>query len=242
MFVAHYYVQYDLIENDCQPDMLHGEDIVVNQNNSGLPSTIPLMSSSETLKCRVLRQVLRYHVPNRELKPENHAHYLLFLFYPFRNENDLMSDNNSYCEKLLETGVMNVINRNIIFSEPAANEIDAAFVRLSQENGESNRNLVCEFPTSSEDNGYQEPNSFDQSNNGAVETHRTITLLSDSEIGNKIVSLKGKRSFGKFFFFFFSKARKYGEEIKINKKLIALRFPRIPYICSEKIETFFVGV
>ena len=32
---------------------------------------------------------------------------------------------------------------------------------------------------------------------------------------------KGKRSFGEFFFFFFSKARKYGEEIKINKKLIA---------------------
>ena len=29
--------------------------------------------------------------------------------------------------------------------------------------------------------------------------------------------IKGKRSFG-IFFFFFSKARKYGEEIKIKKK------------------------
>ena len=28
---------------------------------------------------------------------------------------------------------------------------------------------------------------------------------------------KGKRSFGKKFFFFFSEARKYGEEIKIKK-------------------------
>ena len=25
--------------------------------------------------------------------------------------------------------------------------------------------------------------------------------------------------------------------LSINKKLIALRFPQIPYICSEKIET-----
>ena len=100
-----------------------------------------------------------------------------------------MSANVSYCEKLLEAGVMNVINRNIYFFEPAANEIDVAFVRLSHENGESNRNLVCEFPMLSEDNGYQEPTLFDQSNNGAVETHRTIKLLSDSEIGNKIVSL-----------------------------------------------------
>ena len=59
--------------------MLNEVDIVVNQNNFGLPSRVPLMSSSETLKCRVHRQVLRYHVPNRELKPEHHEHCLLFL-------------------------------------------------------------------------------------------------------------------------------------------------------------------
>lgn len=65
------------------------------------------MNSSEKMKCRRIQQVLRYHIPNKELYPEKHAHYLLFLFYPFRNENDLMI-NNSYCEKLRSSNVMDI--------------------------------------------------------------------------------------------------------------------------------------
>ena len=71
------------------------------------------MSSKEKLKCRQVKAVLRYHVPNRHKSPEKSAHHLLFMFYPFRNEQELKSEiSGSYCEKLQEPAIINVINRN----------------------------------------------------------------------------------------------------------------------------------
>ena len=90
------------------------------------------MSSSEKLKRRKTRQVLRYHVPNKHLRPEKFAQYLLFMFYPFRDENPLKV-NNSYCQKLDEEGVLHTINENKRFFDPDCEEINNAFVRLSQD-------------------------------------------------------------------------------------------------------------
>lgn len=99
IFASYYYVDYCIDNNDSQPDLLTDDVSAVNHHTHGFPKTLPLMSSSEKLKCRRVQQVLRYHIPNKELHPEKYAHYVLFLFYPFRMEIDLLL-NNSYCAKL----------------------------------------------------------------------------------------------------------------------------------------------
>lgn len=65
-------------ENDCRPEIIEEEP---DDGESHLPCSVPLMSSKEYL-------VLRYHVPSKLKKPEAYAHHLLFMFYPFRNEDD----------------------------------------------------------------------------------------------------------------------------------------------------------
>ena len=54
------------------------------------PVSLPLMSSKEKLKCRKIRSVLRYHVPNKHKFPEKYSHHLLFMYYPFRSEAELL--------------------------------------------------------------------------------------------------------------------------------------------------------
>ena len=88
-FLAHYYLpsrQIDDEENDNQPDVLQDNVLEINHKACEYPITIPLMSSKEKLKCRKVKLVLRYHVPNRHKNPEKYAHLILFTFYPFRNK------------------------------------------------------------------------------------------------------------------------------------------------------------
>ena len=132
IFVAHYYLDYEnKNQNDSQPVVL-GEETKENPQGISEPlsKSLPLMSSSEKLKLRKTRQVLRHHVPNKHLHPEKFAHYL-FMFYPFRDENALKV-NNSCCQKLDEEGVLQTINKNKRFFDPNCEEINNAFVRLSQ--------------------------------------------------------------------------------------------------------------
>ena len=42
--------------------------------------------NNENLKCRKVRDVLRYYQPNPQKNIEQYAHHLLFTFYPFRDE------------------------------------------------------------------------------------------------------------------------------------------------------------
>ena len=140
-FSAYYYIEYKNDENDSQPEVLTEE--CSGQNNdvtTDLPNRIPLMSSSETLKCRKVKQVIRYHVPSKSLHPEKFAHHFLFLFYPFRDENDLKL-NGSYCQKLALKDVIDVVNQNRLLFEPDSDKIDQVLIQLSdaQENLEQPR-------------------------------------------------------------------------------------------------------
>ena len=89
------------------------------------------MSSSEKLKLRKTRKVIRYHVPNKHFLPEHFVHYLFFIVYPFRDENTLKV-NYGYCQKLVEEGALHTINENKRFFDPNSEEIHYAFVRLTQ--------------------------------------------------------------------------------------------------------------
>ena len=53
-----------------------------HENNHVLtPPKIKLIIAGETMQCRKVRHILRYHVSNKLLAPEEFAHHVLFLFF-----------------------------------------------------------------------------------------------------------------------------------------------------------------
>ena len=104
-------------QNDYQPEIL--EEIEKELSPNSLPKSIPLMSSKEKLKLRKKKCVLRYHVPNKETKLEAYSHHMLFMFYPFRSENELNSTpSRTYSEKLAKQEVLQIVNQNKQTCEP----------------------------------------------------------------------------------------------------------------------------
>ena len=123
----------------------------LNHTPCNYPRIIPLMNSKEKLKCRQVKAVLRYHVPNCHKHLEKYAHHLLFMFYPFRNEQDLMSDNSgTYCEKLQEPGIIDIINRNKLVFEPYGNLVESTLLNLrtnlASNQDSYNNNMFCFSP------------------------------------------------------------------------------------------------
>ena len=85
-FLSFYYLQSKSkpeLHNDSKPVVLDDELMETNHLDFQLIRTIPLMSSKEKLKCRKVKAVLRYYVPNANRNAEEYAHNLLFSFYPF---------------------------------------------------------------------------------------------------------------------------------------------------------------
>ena len=77
------------------------------------------MNYNETMKCHKVRKVLRYHVPNKDRYPEKFAHHLLFIFYPFCSEDELLTGNTpTYQNRLACPAVLNAINKNRQKFEP----------------------------------------------------------------------------------------------------------------------------
>ena len=113
-------------ENDYQPEILDelNQSEAIDQH---LPASFPLMSNNkERLKLRKTKCVLRYHVPSKEKKPEHYAHHLLFMFFPFRNENELKDESGTYTEKLFLPEVLEEINKNKEHFEPFGDVVDEA--------------------------------------------------------------------------------------------------------------------
>ena len=133
IFLSHCYLDHEKKdENNTQPDVLGEESKKTSQGISEtLPKSLHLMSPSVDLKLRKIRQVSRYRVPNKHLHPEHFTHYLLFMFYPFPDENALKVSN-SYCQKLVEEGILYTINENKRFFDPNCEETDNAVIRQSQ--------------------------------------------------------------------------------------------------------------
>ena len=76
--------------------------------------------------------VLQYYVPKKETSPKEYAYHILFIYYPFRDEKVLLSENPPmYVSKLSEPGVIEVVNQNYSLFEIFANTVDDAFLRIS---------------------------------------------------------------------------------------------------------------
>ena len=89
--------------NDYHPEQLDGEK-VVDISNSGYfyPKDIKLLSNEKIKGCK-MPYVLQYYVPNKETKPKEYAHHMLFMYYSFRDEKELLIGNTpTYASKLSE--------------------------------------------------------------------------------------------------------------------------------------------
>ena len=74
---------------------------------------------------------MKLYVPNQETKPEEYAHYLLFMYYPFRNEEGLKLGNSTpYTNKLKDPDVIEVIKVNRRKMEPFAKRAGDALEKL----------------------------------------------------------------------------------------------------------------
>ena len=181
-FLRYYYLQSSKCEdNDYQPIELT-DDLIEANNSTAVcyPKVVPLMSSKEKLKCRQTACVLQYHIPNKETHPEEYAHHLLFMYFPFRDEQELLSGSPpSYQSKASIPDVAVVINRNRALVEPLANDVDIALEQYNrfdvdldpygqQENDEMEEEMInegcsnatgdpCEPNSSSADFGFRQP-------------------------------------------------------------------------------------
>ena len=90
------------------------------------------MSSTEKLKCRNVKAVLRYHQPSLNRDIEKFAHHMLFSFYPFRIEEYLKQPpiKGIYFEHLQEPGVLVIINRNRAKMESFSDAVDEALPNI----------------------------------------------------------------------------------------------------------------
>ena len=85
------------------------------------------------MRCSKVRRILRYHVPNEVLCPKKFAYPVLLLFYPFRDERELLSGfPPMYQNKLQEQGVQDVVNIKEIKFEPPGDLVDRAYLRINE--------------------------------------------------------------------------------------------------------------
>ena len=127
------------------------------------------------MKCRKTPYVLQYYAPNKGTKPEEYAHHMLFMYYPFRDEKELLSGNPpTYASKLSEPGVIDLVNQNYSLVEPFATIVDNAFLRLSSDID----NIMDPYGQQENDevNDYL-PEGIDDFESEAFETH-------SEEVGN----------------------------------------------------------
>ena len=182
--------------NGSQPEIL--DDLLRSSKSveqSDLPKSFPLMSSKESLKLRKEKCILRYHIPNQTTQPEEYAHHMLFMFFPFRNESDLKATvSRTYSQKLLEPTVTEVVNKNRKACEPFADAVDEAFIDFianprgmdpqeEQENEDVRDEIIANATISDETD-----NNDDETFCGTQVTPLT-PLISDGALGEKIRSL-----------------------------------------------------
>ena len=204
-FLAYYYLDIKSNKdevNDNQPIVLNNDLMEENSTESDchlFPSVVPLMSSKQKLKCRKVKAVLRYHVPNRHKYPEEYAHHLLFMYYPFRSESELLDD--TYLEKLVAPNVLDIVNENKHKIEPYDEMVNEAF-RTYHVDLETNLDPFAQqeneeveaLLNQTEQNTDEEFDENSNSNIGLSEAYSgKPCVLTDKEINDKICSLNNKQ-------------------------------------------------
>ena len=183
-------------DSEYQPDELQDKLIDNNHEENGYPKQIKLMKSKQVMRCRKVRKVLRYHVPNSMLYPEKYAHHLLMLFYPFRNENELLSGTPLlYQNKLLEPDVQDVVNNNRFKFEPYGDLVEEAYAHYNENminNQDPHGQIENEETPEAEFNNDELNERTDSNTNTAIPTFMP-KIWSEDEILENINSLNSKQ-------------------------------------------------
>ena len=72
-----------------------------------------MMLSKEKLKFRKIQLVLQYHVLSKERYPEEYTNHILFVYFPFRDEEELKY-NNSNSNKLDRPSVIEILHPIVV--------------------------------------------------------------------------------------------------------------------------------
>ena len=141
------------------------------------------------MRCRKVRRILRYYVPNKLLPPEKFAHHVILLFFLFRDEKLLLSG----CPLLYqEQGVQDVVNRNKIKFESYGEQAFSQFNENSINNQDPHNQI--------QNNQTSEAKYANQNDSENIETNKTSAIrnfmsqiLPDNEIAKGINSLNSKQ-------------------------------------------------
>ena len=87
------------------------------------------------MKCRKVKAVLRYHTPNKRKEPESYFQHLLMLYYPWRDENNLMASDQTYTSKFYEPYVQTIVEHNTAIFEPDTDAVSEALEVLKSNQG-----------------------------------------------------------------------------------------------------------
>ena len=204
-FAVFYYKDYrtEYAEiSDSQPDVLN-DDLLESHNltedtEQCLPPKIKLINKNEYMKYRKVKVVLRYHAPNKTKQPELYFPHLLMLYFPWRNEEDLLSSDQTYTSKFYEPNVQSIVEQNSSLFETDADAITEALeaIRNNEENTRSydfindqeNSDLRDETPNVSDPNESfteQQPSdlgstSSNQHSSGTITNHPKFLMMSYS--------------------------------------------------------------
>ena len=127
-FAAYYYKDYKPIEdrqNDNQPVILT-DQILQNQHSSSqnLPTKISIIAKKETIKCRKVKAVIRFHKPSKTTDAEKYFDHVLMLYFPWREESDLIGPEGTYASKLHDPLLRQTVNRNQTSFEPYGEPVE----------------------------------------------------------------------------------------------------------------------
>ena len=216
-FAAYYYKDYrkDPDEfNDVQPNVL-SDDLVesnhISNCESVLPPTIKLNNEQETMKCRKIKAVIRFHTPSKAKEPEKFYHHLLMLYFPWRKESDLLGDDQLYSTKFQEPDVFSKLETNRRTFEPNAEAIDTALqmVRESrvrdlrsydpindQENDDLSREAMSNIDDECDDDLPEEVISLPPETSqtfAGIATYNQPSAIRDEELRDAVRSLNVKQ-------------------------------------------------
>ena len=93
----------------CKVSDVLSDDVIESNNvknhSTELPDRIKLLNAKEVIKCRKIKAVIRYHTPNKRKEPEKYFHHLLMLCFPWRDEQELLGQDQTYISKFYEPDV-----------------------------------------------------------------------------------------------------------------------------------------
>ena len=206
--LSYYYIVKKSVgnsENECLPVLLDDTIMESNHAKTHFLKIVPLMTFKENLHCRKVNAVLRYHQPSSTKHIKQYAHHLLFLFYPFGDEEQLRCPpfTGSYVMKLQEHGVIDIINRKRSIMEPFSEIVEEALANLTAHltnpdafSQQENDEVQAELASTANDLLDQEDEThsnllFEESS--LLPSYTAPILMSDNELNSKIQLLNQKQ-------------------------------------------------